>query len=73
MPRLQIATNQPPLWPTQRVTATSPLQPDQIEMPPDYELMELDIPEDTPDLLDVPEEVISSFNALVQNVLHYQW
>ena len=35
-------------------------------MPPDYELMDLDTPEDLPDLLDVSEEVLSNFNAWAQ-------
>ena len=35
--------------------------------------MELDIPKDILDLLDVPEEVVSDFNAWVQDVLNYQW
>ena len=33
--------------------------------------MELDILEDIPDILDVPEEVISDFEAWVQSVLDY--
>ena len=45
------------------------LQPDQIDMPPDHELMEPDIP----DFIDVPEEVISDFDALAQSVLDYPW
>ena len=32
-------------------------QPDEIEMPPDYDPMELGIPEDILDLQNVPEEV----------------
>ena len=48
--------------PNQGVPATPPLQPDQIEIPPNYELIELDIPED-----------IVSFNARTQDVLNYQW
>ena len=45
--------------PNQGVPATPPQQPDQIELPPDHRLMELDIPEDIPDLIDVPDKVIS--------------
>ena len=48
-----------------------PPQPDQVEIPLD--LMELDIPGDMPDLIDVPEEVISDFDARAQNVLDYPW
>ena len=52
----------PPLQSNQEVPVTSPLQPDQVEIPPDYELMDLDILEDIPDLLDVPEDVMSDFD-----------
>ena len=37
-------------------------------MPPDHELMELDIPEDVPEFKDVLEEVI-----WLQSVLSYPW
>ena len=57
----------------QGVPATPPPQPNQIEIPLDHEPMELYIPEDIPDLIDVPEEVISDFDAWVQNVLVYPW
>ena len=40
-------------------------QPDKIEMPLDYELMELDVLEDIPDLLDFLEEVMSDFDTAV--------
>ena len=42
-------------------------------MPPGYELMELDVPEVKPDLLDVPGEVTSDFNAWAKDVLSYQF
>ena len=51
----------PPPEPNQGEPAALPPQPDQVEMPPD--LIELDIMEDIPDILDVPEEVISDFKA----------
>ena len=35
--------------------------------------MELDIPEDIPDLFDIPEEVMSDFDASAQDVLSYQF
>ena len=41
-------------------------------MSPDYELMELDIPEDILDLLDVTGEVMSDFDDWAQDVLSYQ-
>ena len=53
----------PPIQPNKGVPPTSPPVPDQIEMPPDHELMDLEIPEGILDLLDVPEEVISDFEA----------
>ena len=59
IPRLATPTQ----WPNQGVPATPPLLPDQIEMLPDHDLMDLDIPGDIPDLLDVPEGVISDFDA----------
>ena len=43
------------------------------EMPPEPELMELDIPENIPDLKDVPEEVLLDFDARAHSVLGYQW
>ena len=45
-------------------------KPDEIEMPLDYELMELEIPEDI-HLLDVPEEVVSDFDAQEQLLKFY--
>ena len=44
-----------------------------MEVPPDYELTDLDIPEDIPDLLDIPEDDMSDFSAWVQDVLSYQF
>ena len=48
----------PPPQPNQGVPATPPLLPDQIERSLDHKLMELDIPENKLDLIDVTEEVI---------------
>ena len=53
----------PPLQPNQGVSATPHQQPDHVEVVPEFELMELDIPEDIPGLLDVPQEVISDFSG----------
>ena len=61
----------PPPQPNQGVPVTLPPQPDQLEIPPD--LMELNILEDIPDLLNVPEEVFSYFEAWAQSVLDYLW
>ena len=33
--------------------------------------MELDIPEDIPDLIDVPEDVMSDFDAWAHDMLSY--
>ena len=63
----------PPPQPNQGVPATLPQQPDQVEVSPQFELMELDIPEDIPDLLDVPKEVMSDFDAWALGVLSYQF
>ena len=35
--------------------------------------MEIEILEDIPDLLDVPDEVLSDFEAWAQSVLDYPW
>ena len=53
----------PPLQPDLGVPTMLTSQTDQGELPPEFELMELDNPEDIPDLLDVAEEVISDFDA----------
>ena len=49
------------------------MQTNQMEIPQEPELMELDIPEDRPDLIDIPEEVLSDLDAWAHNVLDYQW
>ena len=41
-------------------------------MPP-YELMELYIPKDMSDLIDIPEEVLSDFDAWAHSVLDCEW
>ena len=53
--------------------ATQPLQPDQIEISPKPELMELHIQEGIPDLTDVPEEVLPDFDAWEHSVIDYEW
>ena len=50
-----------------------PQQPDQVEVPPEFELMELGISEDLPDLFDVPQEVMSDFDAWTHDILSYQF
>ena len=68
IPRLAAPTSQhipvnPSPQPDQRVPATLPQLPDQVEVPLEFEVIELDIPEDIPDLFDVPQEVMSDFDA----------
>ena len=46
-----------------------PQQPNQVEVPPESEFMELDIPDDIPDLIDVPEDTVLDFEAWAHNVL----
>ena len=43
--------------------ATPSPQPDQVEMPTGHELMESDIQENIPELIDVLDEVLSDFDA----------
>ena len=38
--------------------ATPPQQPDQVEMPPELEHMDIDFLEDIPDLINVPKELL---------------
>ena len=42
-------------------------------MSPEPELMDKDNPEDIPDLIDVPEQILSDFAALAHSILDYQW
>ena len=64
----QHVISDPSLQPDHGVPATLPLQPDQVEVPLEFELMDLDIP----DLIDIPEDVVSDFNAWTQDMLDYQ-
>ena len=63
----------PSLQPNKGVPATPPQQPDQVKVPQEFELMEPDIPENIPYLLDVPQEVMSYFDAWDHDVLSYQF
>ena len=63
-------TPPPTAWP--RSSSHAPQQPDQVKVLFEFELMELDIPKVIPYLLDVPQEVISDFDACVHDVLSYQ-
>ena len=42
-------------------------------MPPEQEQMDIGIPEDLPDLIDVPDELLSDFDSWAHSVLEYQW
>ena len=52
--------------------ATPPLQPNQLEMLPEPEHMDIDIPEDIADLIDISKEILSDFDAWAQSILEYQ-
>ena len=56
--------------PYQGVPSMPPQQTDQVEVAPEFEWKEPGISEDIPDLLDVPQEVMSDFDAWAQDVLH---
>ena len=55
------------------IPATPFPQPDQVEMSIQYELMDLDIPTDMSNLIDVPEQVLSDSDAWAHSVLDYEW
>ena len=61
----------PPSQPHQEVQASSPQH--QVEVPQELKLMELNILDDIPDFLDVPDEVMFYFDAWAKNVLSYQF
>ena len=44
-----------------------------MEIPPEPELMDKDIPEDIPDIIEIPEVIISDFDDWAHSVLEYQW
>ena len=53
--------------------ATPPQQPNQVEMPTEPDLMDIDIPEDIPDFIDIPEEILLDIVAWAHSVLEYQY
>ena len=53
--------------------AIPPLQPNQVEVPPEPEQMDIKIPEDLPDLIKVPKELLSDFDSWANSVLEYKW
>ena len=42
-------------------------------MLPEPEQMDIEIPGDLPDLIDVHEELLSNFDSKAHGVLEYQW
>ena len=49
------------------------MQPDQVEISPEPEQMNKEIPEDLPDLIDATKELLSDFGSWAHSVLEYQW
>ena len=70
-PNLQPAPVTPPLQSHEDVPVSPPQY--QVEVPQELKLMELDIPDDIPDFLNVPKEVMFDFDAWAQDVLSYQF
>ena len=62
-----------PCIPTKESQPHLPRKPDQVEVPRQFELMEQDIPDDIPDLLDIPQEVMTDFDAWAHDVPSYQF
>ena len=56
----------------QGLADTPSQQPNQVEGTPELELMELDVLDDIPDLIDVPKDIVSDFEAWPHDVLTYQ-
>ena len=50
-----------------------PHQPNQVEVPPEPEQMDIEILNDLPDVINVPEEVLSDLDYWTHSVLEYQW
>ena len=44
-----------------------------MEGPQELELMELDVPDDISDLIDMPEDIVSDFEAWAHDVLSYEF
>ena len=58
---------------TQGLWDTPPQQPNQVEVFPELELMELDVSDVIPDLIDVPKDIVLDFEAWAHDVLSYQF
>ena len=75
IPRPATPTSQPipatpPLHPNQGAPVTPPQS---SRSAPETELLELDIPKDIPDLLDVPQKVMSHLDAWAHDVFSCQF
>ena len=51
---------------------TSPPQPNQAEVPPELEQMDVEILDDLPDIINIPKELLSDFDSWAHSVLEYQ-
>ena len=69
-PPLQPAPETPPPQPHHGVPASPPQH--QVEVPQELELIELDIPDDILDVLDVPKEVMLDFDTWAQDLPSHQ-
>ena len=61
----------PPPQPNQGFPALPPQH--QLVMPLALDIKDLDEPNDIPDLIDVPKEIVLGFEALANDVLNYQF
>ena len=61
------------MLPVPEQPATPPQQPNQVEMLPGLENMDIDTLEDIPDFIGVNEEILSDFNDCAYSVLKYHW
>ena len=59
--------------PDQGLPDTPSQQPNQVEEPTELELMELDVPDDIPDFIDVSEDIVFEFEAWANDVLSFQY
>ena len=62
-----------PLQPWPRTSRHTYEQPKQVEVFPELELMEQDVPDNIPDLIDVPRDTLLDFEAWAYDVLSYQF
>ena len=70
---LQPVPATPSLKPDKGLPDTPPQQLKQVEVPPELELMELDVQDNIADWIDVPKDIVSDFEAWAHNVQSYQF